>query len=633
MKKIFVFLCMALLFAVSTVTAQGYQSHKVKKGETIEGIAREYGLKPADIYKYNPEAQKGIHENTILIIPTKTEETAVADAGVTFKEHKVKKKETLFSISQEYGVSVDDIKKYNTQLYSRELEKGDVLQIPVGKKSMVQQTVESQPVANGGQTLEKYTVQKSEGLYRVAANHGITVEALKQLNPGLGDTLNEGDTLWVPVTKNGGNEDAGEYDYYTVQPGEGFYRVEKNTGFSQEMIEKLNPQIALEGLKAGMILKLPKKQSSTIAVFQSTPGVLNPGLLKSIRLKRVDLALVLPFKAQGMSLDSVPLMVTELKNNRLLNISLDFYSGVLEAVDSLQRYGLDVRLKVLDSQGDEMVIKKLVDDGAFNNVNAVIGPLYDKTFNRLANDLYVKNIPLFAPLTNKNLKHFSNVFSTVPTDEDLRSALLSYTKIKDAGSNVLVFADDDLKDAKAAILSVFPSAKTLGKEMISVSGIRSLLSNSKKNLVFVESNSVPVLTNLTNMLNTLVSEGFKIQVATTLKTDAYNSDSVRNEYLSNLNLLYATIDKPASNKLFFAKQYQEKYKKYPNKIVTRGFDLGMDVALRIAQGQSLQANSSIIGETVYIENKFHYISEPLGSFVNNAVFIVMYKDMEVVEAP
>lgn len=603
----------------------------------MQSIAKEYGITTADILKFNPEAQKGIYENSILIIPSKSvtsnEASSLAtEAEVSFEEHKVKKKETLSSLSREYGISIEDIKKYNPELYSRELQKGEKIRIPVVKKTMVQQTVEAKPVETGNQKLEKYTVKKSEGLYRIAVNHGITLEALKQLNPGVSEDIQEGEELWVPVMKAPVADSTDQYNYYTVKQGEGFYSVEKNTGYSQEIIEKLNPQVVLDGLKAGMILKFPKTKQS-LTHTQTILGAPTATLLDSIHLRRVDLALVLPFKVQGMTVDSVPQMANELKTNRLLNVSLDFYSGVLEAVDSLQRHGLDVRLKVLDSQGDEFVVKRMVEEGVFNNINAVIGPLYEKPYNRLATELYTKNIPLFAPLTNKNLKNSANVFSSVPTDEDLRAGIIAYVRAHKAGDNILIFADDNLKSVQDRLKASFPSARIVDKSMMSLSGMRSLLSTTKKNLIFIETNNIPMLTNLTNILNSLVSENIEIQLATTQKTEAYNADSVRNEYLNHLNFLYPSIDKPASNKLSFAKAYYEKYKKFPNKIVTRGFDLAMDVALRIAYGQPLQINSTILGETAYVENKFHYISDSLGYFTNNAVYVVMYKDMEIVEAP
>lgn len=636
MKQKLIFFLGAFLLCIAANYAQGYKSHKVEKGETVKTIAEKYGIEPYDIYKYNPEAQGGIRENAVLIIPSKTVKVTKpvvngnAKDSVIFKIHKVKRKETLYSLHVEYGVSVDEIKKYNKELYSRDLRKGEEVKIPIYIKTMVQQTIEENPKPQNKQKLKEYTVQKSEGLFRIASNHGITTEALKELNPGLEEPIQEGQVIWVPVMNSGVEED--KYDYYTVQQGEGFYRIEKNTGFSEAVISKLNPQIAMEGLKEGMILKIPKQQK-VVSGFQQMFGFPKVNLIDSIKTNKVTIALVLPFKTKGMSVDSVGQLVDQLKTNKLLNVSLDFYSGALEAVDSLAKIGLDVHLKVLDSNADETAIDMYWYEGKFDDTQAVIGPLYDKLFNKLASKLYLKGVPIFAPLSNKNIEHYANVFSTIPESEIMSNALLSYIKKHEAAYNMLIFADDKHLASQETIRSVFPEAKVVTKDFISLNGVTQYLVTDKKNLVFVETNSVPMLTNITNILNASAVEGMQIQLTTTSKGEAFNADSVQNEYLNNLNFLFANIDKPASYESGFFKTYFTKYKKYPNAFAVRGMDVTMDVALRLAMGKNLQEDSNFVGETSYVENKFHYITNQLGCYTNNSVYILMYKDMEVVLAP
>ena len=43
--------------------------HTVKKGETLYGIAKNYGVSTDDIVKFNPEANGGIKEGETLQIP------------------------------------------------------------------------------------------------------------------------------------------------------------------------------------------------------------------------------------------------------------------------------------------------------------------------------------------------------------------------------------------------------------------------------------------------------------------------------------------------------------------------------------------------------------------------------------
>lgn len=643
MNKIIASFLGIFFLAVLTVNAQGYKSHKVQVGETVESIAKRYGIEPADIYKFNPEAQKGIYENSVLIISSKSTKDNVTDSAkesVIFKEHKVKRKETLFGISKEYGVAIEDLKKYNPELYSRELDRKDVIKIPVIVKEsstkepeQLSEELVKKIDSSKTQQLQPYIVKQSEGIFRVATKHGITVEALKKLNPGMQESLQLGDTLMVPVVASTMKDFAAEqFDFYKVGHAEGFFRIEQKTGYTKGIIEKLNPEVALTGLKEGMILKLPKRNTSSSVGFVSF-GKKRVNLADSIRKRQLKLALVLPLNVGELTVDSVPQMVQKLKTDKALNMSLEVYSGALEAIDSLRKLGIAIDLKVLDSKADEYEVEEMVLAGEFKGVDAVVGPLYVNVFNRLAQGVATDSVPVFAPLSNKNIKNLENVFSTVPNTDDLTNAVLSYVKSREANYHIYVVADSTNTLAQNRIKAIFPAATLLNEQSLKPAALKTYFKHDKVNLVFAETNNVPSLTKITNMLSTAIQDSVKIQLVTSNKTAAFESDAVRNEYLNKLNFLYATVDKPSSTSVPFAQSYFEKYKKYPSRFAVRGFDLTMDVALRLAQGKAILKLVDGSVETAYLENKFSYQKTPGGLYYNDAIYVVMLKDMEVVEAP
>ncbi|MFK7783204.1 LysM peptidoglycan-binding domain-containing protein, partial [Psychroserpens sp.] len=297
MKKLLIII---VIFCCSfSVTAQDYKTHKVKAGETIEQIAKQYLVTPFDIFALNPDAKKALKPDMVLIIPSsRVKNEAIPDETkelIDYKTHKVRRKETLFSISKKYSVEIDDIKKANTSLYSKNLRKGDKIRIPRFK------TIVNKVSLNN--TIKKYTVLPKEGKWRVAYKFGITVPDLEALNPNMNDVLQPGDELNVPNISN--NEEKSvedEFNYYTVLKSEGYMALNRKLGVTQDELEALNPELKEGGLKLGMVLKVPGDIQATNVVTD----VANTNLasnLSNLSAKRI--ALMLPFSLNKIDVDSV----------------------------------------------------------------------------------------------------------------------------------------------------------------------------------------------------------------------------------------------------------------------------------------------------------------------------------------
>ena len=88
--------------------------HQVGEKETLFSLARRYGATVNSILEQNPTADGGLEVGQILKIPyvgrQKTGQATKTADGIV---HRVAAKETLFSIARLYNVSVDDIKAWN----------------------------------------------------------------------------------------------------------------------------------------------------------------------------------------------------------------------------------------------------------------------------------------------------------------------------------------------------------------------------------------------------------------------------------------------------------------------------------------------------------------------------------------
>jgi len=637
-KVIFI---LAFLFCV-TLQAQKFETHAVKQGETLESIAKKYQVTPYAILKLNPEVKNGVKANTIVVIPV-SEKSQTQPGGNSniagsegnverFIEHKAKRKETLYSIAKEYNISVDDIKRYNKELYSRQLKRNEIVQIPVF--SAVANTGSVPQVREG---LVAHRVAPKEGPWRIAYEHGITVDSLKTINPSMKEVLKEGDTLWVPFVAGNNKKpvEVDAYNYYTVLPKEGFYRLKVKLGVTQAEVEALNPEVKTDGLKAGMVIKLPKNKMGELTV-NNGQLIEKFSLLDSLNYdQKSTLAIVLPFKLDELNFENIDSNKEKIKRDKLLSVSLDFYTGALMAIDSVKKLGLSLDVKVFDSGANDAKVGQLASSGKLTNVNAIIGPILPSTFNRVSSAVRSSNTPIFAPFSNKGLQMYSNVYQTLPPDDLLREKMLKYIKNNATNKNVIIIADKNNAAIKSKLQALVPGAKVINPiedKFIRLDEINPFLSSEKENWVVVETNSIPLLTNITGVVNSAQTPEYKITLLTTLKGDAYDSDNISNMHLSNLHFHFPTIDKLSDVNANFSKQFDAKYGTTPNRYATRGFDLTMDVILRLAYNKNLDYVSAKVSETEYVENKFDYKKGLSGGYYNTALYIVKYDNLEIKEA-
>lgn len=123
-----------------TVDVDGnYLIHEVQRKHTLYSIAKEYNIEINDIIAANPEVEEGLKKGMKLRIPVaklksdKHEEEYVVPAATSpYVTHFVEPKETLYSLSKEYNVTIDSIKWVNNGLPGG-LKVGQLINIPILK--------------------------------------------------------------------------------------------------------------------------------------------------------------------------------------------------------------------------------------------------------------------------------------------------------------------------------------------------------------------------------------------------------------------------------------------------------------------------------------------------------------------
>jgi len=86
-------------------------THLVKKGETLYAISKQYGVSVEQLKMWNNKTDNNIKAGQELWIEKQVNNTTPTNSTVI--KHVVKKGETLFSISRQYGCSVAELRKWN----------------------------------------------------------------------------------------------------------------------------------------------------------------------------------------------------------------------------------------------------------------------------------------------------------------------------------------------------------------------------------------------------------------------------------------------------------------------------------------------------------------------------------------
>ena len=107
-------------------------------------------------------------------------------------------------------------------------------------------------------------------------------------------------------------------------------------------------------------------------------------------------------------------------------------------------------------------------------------------------------------------------------------------------------------------------------------------------------------------------------------------DNISNIDLSNLNFQFPSVrfeDQPSNP---FSLNFKKSFGIYPNKYVSRGFDLTLDVVLRLVNFGNFSSKLTS-AETSFTENRFKYVKSKSGGYVNQSGFILKHQNLFIVK--
>jgi LysM repeat protein len=203
-------------------------THPVQMGETIRTISQKYLVEPGEIYQFNKYAVNGIKQGMTLQIPVpvkdpiaasdkkikpkkavapteNTEEEKIAATPKTAPrpsvidttnqtEYTVEPKETLYSLSKKFNISVDELKLANPSIETSGVQIGMLLKIPSKRvlgsnESSIGSTkapvVDAKPKVSSPPVTVSHTVEAKETLFSLSKKYEVPLADIIKQNPAL----------------------------------------------------------------------------------------------------------------------------------------------------------------------------------------------------------------------------------------------------------------------------------------------------------------------------------------------------------------------------------------------------------------------------------------------------------------
>jgi len=202
----------------------------VKNGDSLYSIANKFGVSVESLKSINGITGNLINVGQRLVIPS----DVVVNPG-DYVVYTVKRNDSLWNIANSYGVSVNDIVDYNN-LGTTVLQIGQQLLIPNLDNSFSDSGV-------------IYVVKNGDSLWSIGKKYNVSVNDLKSANNLNSNMLSIGQQLIIP--------ESSDYQTYTVKSGDSLWKIAQNYDVNVNDLIKLN-NLSSNVLSIGQTLLIPR---------------------------------------------------------------------------------------------------------------------------------------------------------------------------------------------------------------------------------------------------------------------------------------------------------------------------------------------------------------------------------------
>ena len=283
-------------------------TYTVVSGDGLYAIARKTGTSIDDLLSLNGlSLNSTIYPGQVLTLSASSESSANEETTSTEEESSSSTQETpseesaasseqpatggtytvvsgdgLYAIARKTGTSIEDLLSLNGLSLNSTIYPGQVLKLSANSEAATAEestestTEETQEEATTPEettpstNAKMYYVHSGDSLYRIAHNHGISLTTLLEWNhlsvdsiihPGQGLIVSDGSSPSseeaAPTAAVSEETSSSSATTYTVQPGDGLWRIAKNHGLTLDELKSIN-QLTSNIIQPGQVLIVSK---------------------------------------------------------------------------------------------------------------------------------------------------------------------------------------------------------------------------------------------------------------------------------------------------------------------------------------------------------------------------------------
>ncbi|WP_059026338.1 LysM peptidoglycan-binding domain-containing protein [Gabonibacter massiliensis] len=536
-----------------------------------------------------------------------------------------------------------------------------------------------------GKTYYLHTVEPGQTLFSICKAYEVSVEEVMVLNEKKDNNLTIHEILKIPYVEPFKRLD-NQFYYHKIKPKETLYSLSRKFGIRLKRILKDNPEYnEKDPIPTGSVVRLTLKQIDkdvlNAELAWEDRQVREEAEVEALRvaaqtvkdevdleIKRIEeevqhpvstyaerpvfsyqvrVALLLPFylnnnqypEEKPVVLDSLAVDQQEEKWNLYSKSEpfVQFYEGILMAVDSLKKAGYSVDLQVFDTERDPGKARMIANELNRFNPQLILGPVYANTFQVVADQLYDKSIPMVYPLSarTEGLGRFPNFIQVNTSTTTLLENMADWVVKNSIGANLVVIRPSGVsansEESQLPYLVRYRlqpdmEMKTINwSSSITVDSLKMLLKPHTENIILFPTVNEAAASRVLPVLSAL-PDSYKVTVVgfpdwlkfTTLGDDVF--------FKLNVKLfMNSYVDYQSEPARKFAEQHRKYFYSEPTPIVNRAFDIGLFFMKQVADyGRQVLGHLGTEDEEALF-TRFKFKMLPGGGMENRGLYLVHFR--------